>query len=388
MSDWALLALVAAGLYLIECLKLIRADEVACVRAGVPSRWRVREGTEVFGTDRGGLILADPLMLSGALVVTHPWPVAFSPEGMAPRRVNDPRGAAGDGGYVTFDEADHITVDGHALLLRGQPWARAGTPWAAHQCADQIRRLAGVAGSARQRVIIRIIRAACDEKAAAARWASTRHAVQPLARLARLLALVLCVIAPGVLVALGSYRTWPWLLALLVGVNVLTTRVYATAHRSLYPDARGDRRQQALSMLLLPLSSLRSADTLTRECMAGYAMAVTLPVVCGADEGLPLLRQRWFDAAQRTDAADTHNPAAPAAERCRQWFAACVMREEAAALARLTIALHEAPEPVAGAVAYCPRCHAQFERDTTVGCRDCPSVALVTFPPTSTSTVP
>jgi len=378
MSDWMLLGLLAAGLYLLECTRWVRSDEVACVRTGLPPRWQAREGESFFGTEEGGVATLAPWSLSGTLVTTRSWPVAFSATGVAATRQphqND-RSPALD--LIGYADAGRVRADGAQLRLDDRPWVHAGSAREAHRCVEHISRLAALPEHARERAIIRRVRNTCDDAGARRRWREVNTHLHRLERHARGLVLGLGVVTPGLLVAMGSQRAWPWLLTLIVSLNILMIRSYTAAHRSLYPADRGERWQQTLSMLLLPLASLRAADTLTRDCLAAYSLAVVLPLVCGRDGGLPLLRRRWFDTARLHDAS-VASTAGSAADQCRQWFAACVAHEETAVLARMGISVDEGPEPVDGALAYCPRCHAQFRSASATTCTECIAVTLVAF---------
>jgi len=377
MSDWMLLGLLAAGLYLLECIRWVRSDEVACVRTGLPPRWQAREGEAFFGTDQGGVATLAPWSLSGTLVVIRSWPVAFNATGVAATRPVHPDEQSSAAALISYAEAARVRADGAQLRLEDRPWVHAGSAREAHRCVEHISHLAALPEHARERAIIRLVRNTCDDAGARRRWREVNTHLHRLERRARGLALGLGVVTPGLLVAMGSQRAWPWLLVLIVSLNILTIRSYTAAHRSLYPADRGERWQQALSMLLLPVASLRTADTLTRECLAGYSLAVVLPLVCGRDGGLPLLRRRAFDRAHHVD--DQSARAANTATECRRWFAACVAHEESAVLTRMDMSVDEGPEPVDGALAYCPRCHAQFRSASATTCTECIAVTLVAF---------
>src|SRR5687768_3558968 len=111
MSEWILLGLVAAGLYLFECLAWIAATAVACVRAPARRRWTCASGTTLPGSERGGLVFSDPLTIRGNLVVCRQWPLAVSPEGVAgPVSLGDAAASPEPVRYHRFDAITSVTA--------------------------------------------------------------------------------------------------------------------------------------------------------------------------------------------------------------------------------------------------------------------------------------
>src|SRR5687767_7318719 len=82
MSEWIILGLVAAGLYLVECIAWIRSDAIVCFRQPLRRRWRCKRGDSLPGNDRGGVVLVEPMAWLGSLVVVEPWPFSLSPDGV------------------------------------------------------------------------------------------------------------------------------------------------------------------------------------------------------------------------------------------------------------------------------------------------------------------
>jgi hypothetical protein len=178
------------------------------------------------------------------------------------------------------------------------------------------------------------------------------EAAEPVWIGANTLWVFLFVIAPAVVYWRGLAATWPTLL--LSGLVILAFTLYAfwTAHAELFPGGRTERREKTILMALSPLGAVRAVDHLSHRLVAGTHPLVAAVELCDRGEVVRLARWMYFaapDAALRRFLED-----------CDLWQA--------------VISPPECGEP--GAATFCPRCHAQYSRDTG-DCSDCAGVGLV-----------
>jgi hypothetical protein len=191
-----------------------------------------------------------------------------------------------------------------------------------------------------------------NRKEAAAAVERFYEAAEPVWIGANTLWVFLFLAAPAVVYWRGLAATWPTLL--LSGLVIVAFTLYAfwTAHAELFPGGRAERREKTLLMALSPLGAVRAVDHLSCRFFAGAHPLVAAVELCDRAEAVRLARWMYFaapDAALRRFL-----------EECDLWKA--------------VTSPPEAGEP--GAATFCPRCHAQYSRDTGE-CSDCAGVGLV-----------
>ena len=177
-------------------------------------------------------------------------------------------------------------------------------------------------------------------------------AAEPVWIGANTLWIFLFVAAPAVVYWRGLAATWPTLL--LSGLVILAFTLYAfwTAHAELFPGGRSERREKTILMALSPLGAVRAVDQLSWRFFAGTHPLVAALELCDRREAVRLARWMFFAAP---DAALQRF-----LEDCDLWHA--------------VTSPPDADEP--GAATFCPRCHAQYTRDSG-DCSDCAGVGLV-----------
>lgn len=375
MSDWVLLILVAWALYLVECLAWIGRDACACFRHPFSGRWRAATGSRLPGNDRGGLVVVSPASVSGALVVSDPWPLSIDPDGIA-NIAADAVAAAGTAQYIRFDAIERVEVRLGELHVNGRRFARLPSAAFGAYVADLILRVRRSARGNRGPKIRAAIAASLDGDEVAAAWRAFRHRTRVLATLcgAHLLAGFLAF--PLVLLLAGPHRSWPYLLAAILLLAATTAVVYFRIHAKLYPDGGSDRWVHAISMVLLPVAAMRCVDKLSRDALCTFSPFAVAPHLCGAGASRALLREAWIDL----DAARDQGSPQTDVERCVEWFRGLVIAETAAALERQGLALLAPPAAEdESMVSYCPRCHAQFGDRALDVCSECREIRLVRF---------
>jgi hypothetical protein len=379
MSDWIALGLVAFALYLVECLVWVHAAAAACVRSPGSGRWRCTRGADLPGNDRGGLAFVDPLSVTGAVVVCHPWPFSVSTEGLT--NIAAESGTVPDDvpRFIGFDEIRSIEARLNGIHVNGERFARVDSMTIASDLVDRVERVRRRNTRQRPSEIKAIIAETLDSDRVHAAWQGTRDRTRLLAVCCAATAAVTFVVAPGVLILIGPYPAWRYLLAAVLTFTIATAIAYFRAHRTLYPECRYERWVHVTSMVVLPVAAIRCIDKLTRDALAKYSAIVVAPLLCGADQARVLLRQYVIDLQAPLPIVGRREN--ESAARCAMWFREALAHEARAALDRERIAVFEPPLPDDEAmVCYCPRCHAQFGSLGDGYCSQCAGVHLAPFP--------
>jgi hypothetical protein len=191
-----------------------------------------------------------------------------------------------------------------------------------------------------------------NRKEAAAAVERFYKAAEPVRIGANTLWVYLFVAAPAVVYWRGLAATWQTLLLSGLVILAFTLCAFWTAHADLCPGGRAERREKAILMALSPLGAVRAVDHLSYRFLAATHPLVAAVELCDRAEIVRLARWMYFaapDAALRRFL-----------EECDLWQA--------------VTSPPESGEP--GASTFCPRCHAQYSRDTGE-CSDCAGVGLV-----------
>jgi hypothetical protein len=386
MSDFELLLVVLAGLYLSESLMWVRRGTVV-LRALAGRRFRVAHPSAGLGSRGGGVLVLNPLPPLGTAFVCHQWPVSVTPEAVCafvPNVINGHDRPTHVGRQVLFAEMERITCDGRALAINGEVFARLNSERLAEEFAAFLEKLRGLGQGERG--------AAID--AALASWMSVRQVRRRVRRYRRESG-VLRVYSHGMLLVLfgpipaciGLMQFRPWLgvtLGLLVALLAGTAATFFAAHRRLYPGMKGERWKLTVTMFLAPTHAIRANDALSRELLAGSHPVAAALELCGAAERRAFLRQVLLDMehpmSPRYPSEDAGVRATIDGFQARLKEA---VRGAIAASGEDVAALTGAPAAEeASSVAYCPRCDAQFVRADAV-CGQCNDMALVAFSPTT-----
>jgi hypothetical protein len=381
MSEWIVLGWVAVALYLFECCAWIEAAAVACFKPALRSFWRCVRGATLPGNERGGVVMLDPTNLGGAVIVCHVWPFSLSPFGLTNLAVDGGTGSPQEPRFIPFEEVETVRAEFGEIYVNGKRLARTSSSVLATQLVDLIecirRRRPGERASEIKAAIVQTL----DDGAATRRWVRFEKATRTLRACCVMLFVFAWVISPLVLLLIGPYPAWMFLLAGVLGLAIATAIAYFRSHATLYPEAAYDRWVHSISMVLLPVSAMRCVDKLSRDALSGYGWAVVSPMVCGVEKALPVLRQRFIDVSTGSDDFG-YGTVSTSAVDCAQWFRQLVASETKAALDRLNVPVLHAPVPDDETmVSYCPRCHEQFRCGDAPSCPDCSNVQLISFCP-------
>jgi len=375
MSEWTTLFVVAAALYLVECCVWAKSTGTVLYRFGWRRVWRVARGADLPGNFRGGLALADPFSWSGSVAIAGEWPISISPSG-----VTNVAPASGQTGtpswHVRFEDIRHVDTEAGELRINGQRFARVSSPVLAHHLTHELKSLCRQGPKKRATAIRTLVAATLNESALEETWSSVERQGRQVAALSAALFALVFLVAPLLVFTLGPLRVWPILLASLLTLTGVSAVSHFRTHRRLFPELSYERWTNTLSMVVLPLSAMRSADKLTKDALSLYSGLVVAPHLCGS-ASWTYLRAELMDFQCAEDGLNLAGDAA----RCVQWFRELLALESNAALKRLAIDPFRPPLREDERGSYCPRCHGQYLSTDARSCSACPDVQLVRFDP-------
>lgn len=354
MSDVLSLFIILCLLYLAEGLWWAPLDAVVLSR-GFWGRFRAAAPLPLRRDARAGGVPPRHLVATASRFVCRAWPIALAPGGVA---------ASGE--TLSFEEARSLAAVGPRLLREDRAFARAASAREARALLNLVRRID--ACDRRDRAIADAIDAALDDREARRRARRLRWALRRFRWLPGALFANLFVLGPVLFATLGV-ATWPIPAALHAALAASAAVAFVRVDRKLYPD-RGDRFTTVVTMLLFPPAAARYAELLSRDLMAGLH---PLAVAAALDRDLLDELARRTLRESRRGASESHENDAEA------WYRRAFEARVSSALERYGLdprALDEPPPPEAGAVAYCPRCLAQY-RSQARDCADCEGIALV-----------
>ncbi len=369
MADWVTLFALAGALYVFECLAWIEGPATACFTPILTNRWTCVRGEDLPGNDRGGLALADPFTVRGALVVGHPWPLAMSPDGISNMGSDAWTLANAEPRAIRFDDIESVHANVGRIEINGAPFVRVGSVMLAVDLAQQIRDLIPQPATGRASTITLAVRAALDETRVQEAWTAFQLETRGLARVTAWLLGYVAVVAPSVILLISPHPYWMYVLGGLIVLALTVATMFFRLHSRLYPRFVFERWMHAISMVAVPIAAIRAVDKLSRERLRAFSPSAIAPALCGAEAATPLVRRAWFDLPD----------AARAPDRPTAWFLELVRTETKAALDRQQIPALEPPERQPEMQRYCPRCHTQFVTPARPDCPQCADVALVSF---------
>ncbi len=146
MGDLESLLLVLAAIYLSECVVWVRRGGVA-FHSHRGKTWRFWHPGAVLGNARGAMFLANPIPPLGTVLVSHQFPVSFSPQGVisfTAACINPGWRPAQSANHLRYEEARTIAVEGRTLRVNGGLFVKAPSPAVARAQASLLRRLKSI----------------------------------------------------------------------------------------------------------------------------------------------------------------------------------------------------------------------------------------------------
>jgi hypothetical protein len=372
MYEWALLGLVAAAFYLLECCAWISRPCLACFRHPLTGGWRAAAAADLIGNDRGGVLLTSPFDFSGAVVQSCELPFTVNPDGVLTVAAGERDDQDPD--YVAFEDIDTIRPVLETVLIN----ERIGIKTSSAVAAAEITAFLETLKSARRRDRDKLIRSAIADRLSLGsieeRW-KWFHGETRVLRLACMLSTAwLFVVAPVALVLFGPLASWLFLLAGLVLCGVVTASLCFRTHKRLFRVAASDRWVHALSMAFFPLAAFRACDRLSKDLMWRYDPIALVAAFCQPQSCAGVIRPIVFDLS-RPIAAGQHADGAA----CRTWHHEVLRNQVSQMLRAVDGDPLVAPEREdTSMAAFCPRCHTQYS-EGRAACSVCVDVPLEPF---------
>src|SRR6266850_1489095 len=359
------LLLVLLIIYLCSCVLWVPRDRV--IVAWSPfAGWSLRGARTLWGNDRGGLFLQNPLPIFSAVELS-PFPLSISPAGItgrSPETYGTENKAPAR--FVSFSELSNVTVAGSELHINGSYFVRARSEDAARELKTVIERLQH--SSTRREDIIRdFVRRALNFKQAEEQLLTARRSIANLQVFCVVLGVELFVALP-----MATLRSGPnglvWLFSALVVTNLITVAMFYKTYR-LFCSRKPPCTELAMMLLCFP-KTVRACDILTAEVTAQFH---PLTFAAAVDKCL-LQTTAGRIMAELTFSAEERNAA-------EQYFRATYTETLQEQLRRVRIQSEQllaAPDQQdPHSLSYCPLCHSQYRRFGV--CTDCIDMPLQPF---------
>lgn len=382
MTDFGILMLALAALYLSECCLWIRRSAVV-FRTCFLRRYGVTQPPAGLGSLEGGLVFLNPLPPFGAAFVCHPWPVSLAIEGAYSYVAQTvcPEGR--------LDQtARHIPMEGLAqassvsgtVYVQDRPFFHLGDPEAAGHYARVLRFLSEIPSAQREAAIRNELATATDTRAIAWRIATYHRATWNLRFWCHVMFVIVFLGFPGV-VGFHQVRVfWPCLVAGFAVCLGAILRGFYKAHVQLMPFASGERWRSLAIMILTPTAAIRACDRLSRSLLATYHPLAVATVLCPPEKLHTFGRRVLLDVRHPLQPVcpDTVGPGCSIEAAFRTALALTL--DYVVVRAGYDPALWTKPplpeDP--SAVSYCPRCDTEYVLEAGI-CHRCGGIPLRRF---------
>ena len=262
-----------AALYLLDCFQVVRGGRL--LYTGSPaSGFRFRgpglRWTGLMPWDWSTLATREPILLStrGIYARLDPRPDPIKPPGPQ------------DFTFLPWDEIRDVGTDGRKVLVNGNPVFERSTGVEAGLAARRIAAIAHLPAADRSRAVEKDVAAANAAEAIGAVVESTRGPAAPLLVTSTFLFFLTLAVFP-----LSLLLRTPVLLlsiesALFVASWLAVPVLWWRAHRVFFPEARAERLEEALVLLLYPVSALHAFGKLTRGLLAPFESTALTVALC------------------------------------------------------------------------------------------------------------
>lgn len=372
MTDGEQFLIVLSLIYLSGCLKWGPRHAVVFLSLGFGG-WSMRRPSPWMGNESGGLVISLPIPPLGEMFFSQQWPVAITEVGVSSPGPDNPNpgGAIFRRSWVLkWDEVESVVAQKRELKINGK-LVRVSSFRQARVMRDLILKIKNAAPGNRAQLIRSAVRSSLNQRRAKRKFNVYRKSTWWLRLLCNLLFLAVFVGVPFVYkYQLDQLRlglaAGIWLMMLQIGVE------YFRLHRKWQPEARAERWQELVMMLLYPPHTIRAHDALSVGHFAEFH-----PLALGAT----VLSNKRFSAAADSMKRDLDHPldsqALDATEETKansREFVQALLRPE---LSRFTKDTQF--DCTKGEGLHCPRCLAEYVdgqvKEET--CEDCHGLPLV-----------
>jgi hypothetical protein len=379
MTDEQALYLTLIALYLLECAVWVPRGSAAFITKA-SGEARLRFPRQGVSNNRGGLVIGPLVPGAGAVFVVPQWPVSIGPEGAlgwVAESLEREQRAHQNGALARFEDMPPAKVDGRDVTAGDAILTTAASAGLASRVAEAIEQVRGAPAKKREAAIEAILAAHVDEGLARRRAEEVFRATEALRWASLVLAVIVFAGAPAAVMSFGLEAIWLPVLGVIYAATWTCAALFYRAHKKLLPGSRIERVGQTILCALFPIGAMRATDAIGRIALHGVhplAAAVALA---------PPEQQRELAAHLLRDARWPRRPVClndePAAEAIEAFFRKALLGHLTRLAGKAGVSSDQVtapPAPEEGCIAYCPRCHAQFEKDTEA-CADCGGVPVL-----------
>lgn len=364
MSELGSLFLVVLLLYLLQCVHWV-SPGTAVFSLSCRGRGKRKGQGFVWSAWNTAGMLAGPWPPLAPILVAG-WP-DFQPD--ASQLVVPAENGVYDflpWGELAFTHSDN------KLLCNGKPVFK-GSETQVARCATLLQQLQRAGKPQREAMVLRWLHQAMNTRTAARRVTVFTRRSRLLRVLANIQLLMLFLALPLAFVRFGPGVLWRVAVVLLAVSGVITLEFWML-HKRLFPGASAARFKSALTIMLSPIAAIRAADVISRDLLGGFhplaVAAVILPIHEFRQLAGEQLRLNRFG------------------EPTSKWYRENLGRLMERLVRQNKISPDELLRPAQrdrGAVAFCPRCLAQYVK-MPGACADCGFGQMVRFEGVSTVT--
>jgi hypothetical protein len=381
MTDEQVLYLTLFALYLLECAIWVPRGSAALI-SKASGNARLRFPRQGVSNNRGGLVLGPIMPGSGAVLVVPQWPVSLGPEGAlawVAESLELEQRAHQNGLLARFEETQAARADARDVMVGDAVLATTPSAGLARRVADAIEKVRGAAEKKRKAAIEAILTEVVDVEAARRRADELWRATSALRWASLVLAGITFIGAPAAVMSFGLEVIWlPVLLAVYLATWTCAA-LFFRAHKKVFPAARLERVGQTILFALYPIGAMRATDAIGRSVLHGVHPLAAAVALAEPEQ------QRDLAAHLLRDARWPRRPVClneePAAEAIEAFFREALLRHLTRLAEKAGVSTEQVtspPEPEEGCSTYCPRCHAQFDKETEA-CADCGGVPVLSL---------
>jgi hypothetical protein len=364
MSELGSLFLVVLLLYVLQCVHWVSPGTAVFSLSCRGRGKRKRQGFVWSAWDTAGLLAGPWPPLAPILVAS--WP-AFQPDA---NQLVVP-GENGEYDFLPWGKLAFTHSD-NKLLCNRKPLFK-GSEAQVVRCATLLEQVQRARKPEREAMVLRWLQQAMDTRTAARRVTVFTGRSRLLRILANIQLVMLFVALPLAFVRFGPGVLWRMAVVLLAISGVITLEFWML-HKKLFPGASAARFKSALTIMLSPIAAIRAGDVISRDLLGGFHPLAVAAVILPTHEFRQLageqLRLNRFG------------------EPTSKWYRENLGKLMERLVRQNNIPLDELLRPAqkdSGAVAFCPRCLAQYVK-MPGACADCGFGQVVRFESASTAT--
>jgi len=357
MSELGSLFLVVLLLYLLQCVHWV-SPGAAVFSLNCRGRGKRKRHGFVWSAWGTAGFLASPWPPLTPILVAG-WP-AFQPDSLA---LGLPE-ANGEHSFRPWSELA-FTHSENKVLCNGKPVFKGSEAQVARY-ALMLQQLQRAGKSQREGTVLRWLQEATNARTAARRLTVFTKRSRLLRVLANVQLVMLFLVLPLAFVRFGPGVLWR-VAVFLLGISAAITLEFWTLHKRLFPKAGSARFRSALTIMLSPIAAIRAGDVIARDLLGGFHPLTAAAVILPPDE----FRQV---AGEQFRLNRFGEPAS-------NWYGQSLGKLMERLIREKKISLEELLRPAqrdSGAIAYCPRCLAQYVK-IPGACTDCGFGQVVRF---------